>query len=117
MMPAFALVLLCGNYLFADCVHIGTIPISSSEYPPIADVYPEHYTTSYLSRYVMDRHGNGKINGLFLDASARNIDLKELWTLKWHKQWDTKGQWTLAGGVTKAGWEEKALWMVRFKDY
>ena len=61
----------------------------------------------------INRH-NGKINGLFLDWSVRSIGLKELWTLKWNKQYDTAGRWTKAGGVQTSDWPP---WMRGFKDY
>ena len=54
------------------------------------------------------------VNGLFLDWSVRKIGLKELWTLKWHLQFDTAGPWTRAGGVLPEDWPE---WMKSFKDY
>ena len=43
--------------------------------------------------YCLDRH-NGRVNGLFLDWSAREVGLKELWTLKWYPNFDTAGPWT-----------------------
>ena len=61
----------------------------------------------------INRH-SGKINGLFLDWSVRRIGLKELWTLKWNKQYDTAGRWTKAGGMQPSDWPP---WMRRFKDY
>lgn len=61
----------------------------------------------------INRH-NGVINGVFLDWSVRPIGLKELYTLKWHLQFDTAGPWTKAGGVKPEGWPR---WMRRFKDY
>jgi len=61
----------------------------------------------------INRH-NGTINGLFLDWSVRAIGLKELWTLKWHLQFNTTGPWTRAGGVKPEDWPP---WMRRFKDY
>jgi len=57
---------------------------------------------------------NGHVNGLFLDWSVRKVGLKELWTLKWHMQFDTAGPWTKAGGVQPEDWPE---WMRKFKDY
>lgn len=65
-----------------------------------------------IGRFCMNRH-SGTINGAFLDFSARNIGLKELWKLKWHRQFD------LNGGPQKdvpwpAGWSD---WMKRLKDY
>ena len=51
---------------------------------------------------------------LFMDWSVRKVGLKELWTLKWNRQFDTTGPWTKAGGVDPSSWPE---WIRRFKDY
>ena len=51
---------------------------------------------------------------LFMDWSVRKVGLKELWTLKWSRDFDTAGPWTLAGGVKPEDWP---AWMQRFKDY
>jgi len=61
----------------------------------------------------INRHQGG-INGLFLDWSVRKVRLKELWTLKWDREFDTSGPWTKAGGVLPEDWPE---WMRGFKDY
>jgi prepilin-type processing-associated H-X9-DG protein len=61
----------------------------------------------------INRH-DGFVNGLFLDWSVRKVGLKELWTLKWHRDFDTAGPWTKAGGVKPEDWPQ---WMRRFKDY
>jgi hypothetical protein len=53
-------------------------------------------------------------NGAFMDFSVRRIGLKELWTLKWHRKFDTAGEWTKAGGVLPEDWPE---WMWNFTDY
>jgi len=63
--------------------------------------------------FCINRH-NGHVNGLFLDWSVRKVGLKELWTLKWHREFDTAGPWTKAGGVQPEDWP---LWMRNFKDY
>jgi len=62
---------------------------------------------------IINRH-NGNLNGLFLDWSVRKIGLKEFWTLKWHKQFNTTGAWTKAGGVEPEDWPQ---WMREFRDY
>ena len=54
------------------------------------------------------------INSLFLDWSVRRIGIKQLWTLKWHHDFDTAGSWTKAGGVRPEDWPQ---WMKKFKDY
>jgi len=56
----------------------------------------------------------GYANVLFMDWSSRKVGLKELWTLKWHRQYDTVGSWTTAGGVVPTDWPQ---WMKGFKDY
>jgi prepilin-type N-terminal cleavage/methylation domain-containing protein/prepilin-type processing-associated H-X9-DG protein len=61
----------------------------------------------------INRH-DGYVNGLFFDWSVRKVGLKELWTLKWHRQYDTAGPWTKAGGVQPEDWPK---WMRGFKDY
>ncbi len=61
----------------------------------------------------INRH-DGAVNALFMDFSVRRVGLKELWTLKWHRHFDTAGPWTRAGGVQPEDWPE---WMRRFKDY
>jgi len=74
---------------------------------------PESPSGGGLMPYCIDRH-NGRVNGLFLDWSVREVGLKELWSLKWCPNFDTAGPWTLAGGVQPEDWPE---WMRRFKDY
>lgn len=66
-----------------------------------------------MVRYCLNRH-DGFVNGLLLDYSARKIGLKELWTFKWHRRYDTAGPWTTAGGCVASDWPE---WMKSFKDY
>jgi prepilin-type N-terminal cleavage/methylation domain-containing protein len=85
------------------------------EPPPYEDApgpFIPHYVTC-LWPVVINRH-NGGINELFMDWSVRKVGLKELWTLKWDKQFDTRGPWTKAGGVQPEKWPP---WMRRFKDY
>jgi prepilin-type N-terminal cleavage/methylation domain-containing protein len=61
----------------------------------------------------MNRH-DGSVCGNFMDWSVRKIGVKELWSLKWHREYDTRGIWTKAGGVQPDQWP---VWMRRFKDY
>jgi len=66
-----------------------------------------------IQRFCMNRH-NGFVNGIFLDGAVRKVGLKELWTLKWHRNFNTAGPWTKAGGIHPGGWPQ---WMRNFKDY
>jgi prepilin-type N-terminal cleavage/methylation domain-containing protein len=61
----------------------------------------------------VNRH-EGFVCGMFCDWSIRKVGLKELWTLKWHRNFDTRNYWTKAGGVRPEDWPQ---WMRRFKDY
>ena len=61
----------------------------------------------------INRH-DGYVNGLFFDWSVRKVGLKQLWTLKWHRKFNTENRWTRAGGVRPTDWPE---WMRNFKDY
>ena len=69
--------------------------------------------TSQMDRFCVNRH-QGHVNALFMDWSVRRVGLKELWTLKWHRNYDTNGPWTSAGGVSPTDWPP---WMMEFKDY
>ena len=66
-----------------------------------------------MHRFCINRHDR-YVNGLFMDGAVRRIGLKELWTLKWHRQYDTMGHWTKAGGFRAEDWPQ---WMRSFKDY
>lgn len=100
--------------LLLDAPWIDTWP---SEYDFPASYDDENYSLgSLMARFMKNRHEGG-INCLFLDYSVRKIGLKELYILKWSRDFDTNGPWTLAGGVTRSEWESKASWMVNFKDY
>jgi len=66
-----------------------------------------------MARTCINRH-QGFENVAFMDWSVRKVGLKELWTLKWHKQFDINGPYTKAGGMLPSDWPQ---WMRRFKDY
>ena len=66
-----------------------------------------------ISSCCINRHV-AHVNGLFLDWSAKPVGLKELWTLKWHMNFDRANKLTKAGGVQPEDWPQ---WMRSFKDY
>jgi prepilin-type processing-associated H-X9-DG protein len=68
---------------------------------------------NHMARCCINRH-DGAVNCLFVDGSVRKVGLKELWTLRWHRSFNTDGPWTTAGGVQPENWPE---WMRSFKDY
>jgi len=70
-------------------------------------------TSGEMNHFCIDRH-NGFVNFLFMDWSVRHVGLKENWTLKWHRAFETAGPWTRAGGVRPEDWP---VWLRRYKDY
>jgi len=105
--------------VFMDCCLPDDAPRGDYDYehaPPEYDdagpcliiVFPDG-----ISSFCINRHDGG-INVLFMDWSVRKVGLKELWTLKWHREFNTKNKWTRAGGVRPTDWPE---WMRKFKDY
>jgi prepilin-type N-terminal cleavage/methylation domain-containing protein/prepilin-type processing-associated H-X9-DG protein len=77
--------------------------------PPYPDADPGVH---YSGAVCMNRHTGG-INAVFMDGSVRKVGLKQLWGLKWHREYDTANRWTRAGGVQQYEWPE---WMKRFAD-
>jgi prepilin-type processing-associated H-X9-DG protein len=97
--------------MFGDHHWFGAWPDKHSE-PPNFD--GEHWAgASQMGRVCMNRH-SGFVNWAFLDGSARKVGLKELWTLMWHRNYDTCGPWTTCGGVEPNDWP---AWMRDFEDY
>ena len=99
---------------FMDCYWYDVWP-HDGDAPPstINDVYGAG--TGYeMKRACVDRH-NHAINCAFIDWSLRKVDLKELWTLKWHRNFnDINNHWMRASGATADQWP---VWMRGFKEY
>ena len=108
--------------VFADTMWRGGGPFTGGKFLPddIPDrgsppVYDGEWSgaSSEMKHFCINRH-NERINMLFMDWSSREVGLKELWTLKWHRFFSTSGPWTMAGLVEPRDWPE---WMRNFKDY
>jgi len=70
-----------------------------------------------MNRFCINRH-EGFINGAFLDYSVRRVGLKELFTLKWSRVYNTANAWTRAGGVRPEDWSNYGDgWLAKYKDY
>jgi len=66
-----------------------------------------------IRNFAMPRHGSGAkagTNVLFMDMSARHVMIKEMWSLKWHTDFDTNA-WT---GVRDSIWPGD--WMVKYTE-
>jgi prepilin-type processing-associated H-X9-DG protein len=68
---------------------------------------------NHMARVCMNRH-LGHVNVAMCDFSVRRVGVKELYTLKWHRTFNTSGPWTIAGGVVDTQWPE---WIRPFKDF
>ena len=99
--------------LFLDSAHTQGWPESTDSPPQFSGEHTYGYNPNSIQHFCQNRH-NGYVNVLFLDFSVRKVGLKELWTLKWHRKFDTEGPWTIAGGVQPEDWP---VWMRNFKDY
>lgn len=99
--------------IFLDCRWYD-VWVHSIDVPPPYDGSESNMSGSNeIRRVCLNRH-NEAVNCAFLDWTVRTVDLKELWTLQWHKNYETKDIWTLAGGVTEDQWPD---WMQGMKAY
>ena len=103
--------------VFGDCAITGATP-NDTDLPPqspedAAYVWGSGGGPHEIRRFSMNRHG-GAMNMLFMDWSVRKVGLKGLWTLKFHRTWNTANRYTMAGGVSGEDWPD---WMRSFKDY
>jgi len=102
-----------GNFvpLFCEALRFDFWPIATD--PPAAGEYDMWQGTNHMARCAINRH-EGFINSAFCDFSARKVGIKELWTLRWHKTYNTSGPYTKAGGMRPDDWPD---WLRHFKDY
>jgi prepilin-type N-terminal cleavage/methylation domain-containing protein len=100
--------------LFVDALRFDLWPWPEDE-PSPSEFSPWEYSasTNLMARCCINRH-DGYVGCVFVDCSTRKVALKELWTLKWSKTFDTMGIWTLAGGVVPSDWPD---WMRHMKDF
>ena len=97
--------------LFMDALRFNVFPLQTDA--PAPNPYAAWEGTQHMRRICIDRH-DGATSMAFLDWSVRAVDLKELWTLQWHKAYAKNGPWTKAGGVLATDWPD---WMRRYREY
>jgi len=97
--------------LMSEALRFDLWPVDTEA--PANDELAAWQGNSHMGRTCINRH-TGFENVSFCDFSARKVGLKELWTLKWHKNFNTMGQWTQAGGVSAADWPD---WIRPMRDY
>jgi prepilin-type N-terminal cleavage/methylation domain-containing protein/prepilin-type processing-associated H-X9-DG protein len=101
--------------LFGDCRWWCTWP-KDADVPPEQEEQIQSFPCGCrdsMGHYCINRH-DGYVNMAFLDGAVRRAGLKQLWTLKWHRNYKTTNRWTKAGGAQPADWPQ---WMRQFKDY
>jgi len=100
--------------VFADTMWRGGGPYEKGIGGDPPEIHGQWYGYNHeMKHFCINRH-NGFVNHLFLDWSVRKVGIKELWTLKWHRNFDTAGPWTRAGGVRTEDWP---AWMRALRDY
>jgi prepilin-type N-terminal cleavage/methylation domain-containing protein len=102
--------------MFMDCYFWCGWPDDTNT-PPEYDGWQNRSDADAINRFCINRH-DGFIGTAFVDYSVRRVGLKELFTLKWSRVYNTANAWTTAGGITPADWKHHGNgWMARFKDY
>jgi len=97
--------------LFIEALRFDLWPLQTDA--PAEYEFAAWTSMNHMARCCINRH-DGFLNCAFIDFSARKVGLKELWTLKWHRQFNTAGPWTMAGGVQPSSWPD---WLRDFKEY
>ncbi len=100
--------------LFLGCATLDGKPLDDDPPPArVEDIADWGSGGSEIKRFCLARH-EGFVNVAFLDFSLRKVGVKELWTLKWHRQFNTNGPWTQSGQVQESDWPQ---WMRRYTDH
>ncbi len=106
--------------LFLDSAHLQTAPLAVHSPPEYSGDQSNAYGKETMQHVCQDRH-DGYVNGVFLDFTVRKIGLKELWKLKWSRNFDINGVWTLAYYSNPADcadkWDKAAPWMKNMPEY
>ncbi|MCP4256342.1 MAG: type II secretion system protein [Planctomycetes bacterium] len=91
--------------LFLDCWFWCGGP-ENDDTPPAWDGHRILGHIESMNRFCINRHQQG-INGIFLDYSARKVWLKELWRVKWARNFNIT--------LPLPNWQTEAQWMANFK--
>ncbi len=78
--------------LFGDCIWALGHPTETDE--PRREQKSLTWS-NMMNRFLIPRHTGDSVNFVFLDGSVGKTKLKELWALKWYREFDTKNNKTL----------------------
>jgi prepilin-type N-terminal cleavage/methylation domain-containing protein len=92
--------------ILLDCYWVEGYPEHHDE-PPIGRTFGFFGDSdNHMKRFCVDRHRE-YTNAVFMDMSVRSVGIKELWELRWHRDWNH-------GNSPPPVWPD---WMRGFKDY
>jgi prepilin-type N-terminal cleavage/methylation domain-containing protein len=86
-----------------DCAWPSGMPLHEDPPPEYEGQISSFMEMKCMRFFCIDRHRGG-VNGLFMDYSVRRIGLKELWDLRWHRNWNPNRE-------PPPAWPE---WMAKF---
>jgi len=93
--------------VLADGLWFHAVPDDFDKCSKYSDQIEDRSGKNSMQRVCSNRHG-GKTNVVFMDWSVRNVGLKQLWKLKWHRNFDTNN---------KAAVDPKYPWPSWIKKY
>jgi prepilin-type N-terminal cleavage/methylation domain-containing protein len=99
--------------IFTGSWWVDSWPKENDQPPPEDEGPGDTPNTNEMNRVCVNRH-DGFVNSVFADFTVRKVGLKELWTLKWSRGFNTAGPWTKGGGVDPTSWP---VWLQRYRDY
>jgi len=99
-----------GNFIpvFVDCQWVDALPEVWDNAPEYDGQCNWEWHNDAMFNFCINRH-NGRVNGVFMDGTVRTIGLKELWTMKWHRNWSED--------LFVAGMPVWPEWMKNFEEY
>ncbi|MHC4575069.1 MAG: type II secretion system protein [Planctomycetota bacterium] len=71
-----------------DCAGYENATPMHKDEPPLKDGWWVQGTSDNEMQYVCLNRHNEHVNMVFLDYAVRRVGLKELWELKWHRNWN-----------------------------
>jgi hypothetical protein len=93
--------------LFTDSVWVGAWPRHDNTPAAGVDDFVAWNEPQHMRQFCIDRH-SGYVNSAMVDLSVQKVGLKELWKLKWHREFDASAD------VNVGNWPE---WMAKYKDF
>lgn len=77
--------------LFSGCIWIGGYPMEGDTPRLQKDSFSSG--SGEMNRFLLNRHG-GMTNIVFLDGLAQKVALQDLWSLRWHREFNTRNSLT-----------------------